>query len=354
MSRKDLTILVFVAALFGASFLFIRVAAPVLGPLPVAGGRVALGAAVLLVVLSVTGQLRALRGRALDLLVVGFLLAAFPFTLFAVAELRITASLAAVLNATTPLWGIVVARIWLGTAVTGRRVLGAAIGIAGVSAAVGLGTLPLDATTLAAAAACLVAALSYAVGSVWTARRLGGTPPYALAAGQQLGATALLAGPVAVAGTAHPPTLTAVAAVAALGLLGTGVAFVLWFGLLARVGPVAAVTVTFLAPVFGVAWAAIFLGEPITLGLVVGTAAVLAGVALIVDLAPAAPKRERRERSAATGPAGALHGAGERRGQRRHVVRRRGVAQGEAEGRVGAVVVRAHGDQDVAGLGDPR
>lgn len=321
MSRKDLAVLVFVAALFGASFLFIRVAAPVLGPLPVAAGRVALGALVLLAVLAFTGQLAALRGRAIDLLVVGFLLAALPFTLFAAAELRITASLAAVLNATTPMWGMLVARLWLGTAVTARRLLGAAIGLAGVSIAVGLGTLPLDGATLAATAACLVGALSYAVGSVWTARRLGGTPPYALAAGQQLGATVLLAGPATVAGTAHPPTMAAVAAVAALGLLGSGLAFVLWFGLLARVGPVAAVTVTLLAPIFGVAWAALFLDEPITMGLVVGTAAVLVGVALIVDLAPVrsqgSPARgeaSRGEASAAAGAAGALHGGGKGRG----------------------------------------
>lgn len=281
MSRKDLAILVGVAALFGASFLFMRVAAPVLGPLPVAAGRVALGAVVPLAMLAATGQLAALRGRTGRLLIVGFLLAALPFTLFAAAEVRISASLAAVLNATTPMWGIVVARLWLGQPATARRVLGALVGLAGVAAAVGLGELPVDAATVAATTACLVAALSYAVGSVYTSRRLGDTPPYALAAGQQLGATVLLAGPVAVTGTAHPPTTEAVAAVAALGLLGTGAAFVLWFGLLRRVGPVAAVTVTLLAPVFGVAWGVVFLDEPLTLGLLVGTPLVLAGVTLI-------------------------------------------------------------------------
>ena len=123
MSRKDLAILLTVAAVFGASFLFIRVASPVLGPLPVSAGRVVLGALVPLALIAVTRQRFAaeLRGRYRDLLVVGFLLAAFPFTLFAVAELRLPASLAAVLNATTPIWGIVVARIWLGTPATGRR-----------------------------------------------------------------------------------------------------------------------------------------------------------------------------------------------------------------------------------------
>lgn len=283
MSRKDLAILVAIAAVFGASFLFIRVASPVLGPLPVAAGRVALGALVPLTLLVATGQLAALRGRTRDLLVVGFLLAALPFTLFAAAELRLPASLAAVLNATTPIWGIVVARVWLGQPATARRLVGAALGLAGVAAAVGLGTLPLDAGTLAATGACLLAALSYAVGSVWTARRLSDTPPYALAAGQQIGATVLLAGPVTVAGTAHPPTAGALGAVAVLGLLCTGVAFVLWFGLLKRIGPVAAVTVTLLAPVFGVAWGAALLDEPVTPGLVAGMVAVLVGVALITS-----------------------------------------------------------------------
>jgi drug/metabolite transporter (DMT)-like permease len=305
MSRKDLAILLSVAAVFGASFLFIRVASPVLGPLPVSAGRVALGALVPVALIVVTRQRRRLapelRGRYRDLLVVGFLLAALPFTLFAVAELRLPASLAAVLNATTPIWGILVARVWLGQAATARRLLGGAVGLAGVAAAVGLGTLPLDAGTLAATGACLVASLSYAVGSVWTARRLGGTPPLVLAAGQQIGAAVLLAAPVTVAGTAHPPTAKAVAAVVALGLVCTGLAFVLWFRLLARVGPVAAVTVTLLAPVFGVAWGALLLDEPVTPGLVAGMAAVLAGVYLIVAVpkappAPAAPAVSGRAR----------------------------------------------------------
>jgi len=291
MSRKDLAILLSIAAVFGASFLFIRVASPVLGPLPVAAGRVALGALVPLVLIAVTRQrlLAELRGRYRDLLVVGFLLAALPFTLFAVAELRLPASLAAVLNATTPIWGIVVARVWLGQPATGRRVLGGVVGLAGVAAAVGLGSLPLDTGTLVATGACLVASLSYAVGSVWTSRRLGGTPPYVLAAGQQIGATVLLAGPVTVAGTAHPPTGEALAAVAALGLVCTGLAFVFWFRLLARVGPVAAVTVTLLAPVFGVIWGAALLGEPVTPALVAGMAAVLVGVYLIVANSPQPP-----------------------------------------------------------------
>jgi drug/metabolite transporter (DMT)-like permease len=285
MARKDLAILLTVAAVFGASFLFIRVASPVLGPFPVSAGRVVLGALVPLALLAVTRQrlVAELRGRYRDLLVVGFLLAAFPFTLFAAAELRLPASLAAVLNATTPIWGILVARIWLGQPATARRLLGGAVGLAGVAAAVGLGTLPLDAGTLAATGACLVASLSYAVGSVWTSRRLGGTPPYVLAAGQQIGAAVLLAGPVTVAGTAHAPTAKALAAVAALGVVCTGLAFVLWFRLLARVGPVAAVTVTLLAPVFGVLWGAALLDEPVTPGLVAGMAAVLAGVYLIVS-----------------------------------------------------------------------
>lgn len=326
MSRKDLAILLSVAAVFGASFLFIRVAAPVIGPLPVSAGRVALGALVPLVLIAVSRQrlLAELRGRYRDLFVVGFLLAALPFTLFAVAELRLPASLAAVLNATTPIWGIVVARVWLGQAATGRRVLGGAVGLAGVAAAVGLGTLPLDGVTLAATGACLLASLSYALGSVWTSRRLGGTPPLVLAAGQQISATMLLAAPVTVAGTAHPPTAKAVAAVAALGLVCTGLAFVLWFRLLARVGPVAAVTVTLLAPVFGVLWGALLLDEPVTPGLVAGMAAVLAGVYLIVGKPPAP--------SAGGGAPGPLDRAGEGGDQRVHVGAGGGVPQREAEG----------------------
>jgi drug/metabolite transporter (DMT)-like permease len=325
MSRRDLAVLVAISAVFGASFLFIRVAAPITGPLPVSAGRVALGALVPLALLAVRHRLGEVFGRspaaafgslrrAGHMALVGVLLAALPFTLFAVAELRVTASLAAVLNATTPMWGIVVAAIWLGQPVTVRRALGALVGLAGVAAAVGFGPLPRDLVTLAGAAACVLAALSYALGSTWTARRLGEVSPTALAAGQQVAAAALLAVPTVVVLLAAPPagatpaeTSGALAAIAVLGLLCTGVAFVVWFGLLRRTGPVAAVTVTLLAPVFGVAWGAAFLDEPLTPGLVVGAAAVLAGVALITTPrrpvpgapAPAAPAAPRPAPAAA-------------------------------------------------------
>jgi drug/metabolite transporter (DMT)-like permease len=304
MSRRDLAVLVAISAVFGASFLFIRIAAPITGPLPVSAGRVALGALVPLALLASRRRLGEVFGRGPDaafgslrrtghMALVGVLLAALPFTLFAVAELRVTASLAAVLNATTPMWGIVVAAIWLGQPVTARRASGALIGLAGVAAAVGFGPLPRDLVTLAGAAACVLAALSYALGSTWTARRLGEVSPTALAAGQQVAAAALLAVPTVAVLLAAPPAGAtpaemsgALAAIAVLGLVCTGAAFVVWFGLLRRTGPVAAVTVTLLAPVFGVAWGAAFLDEPLTPGLVVGAAAVLAGVALIT-----APRR---------------------------------------------------------------
>jgi drug/metabolite transporter (DMT)-like permease len=313
MSRKDLALLVAISAVFGASFLFIRIAAPVTGPLPVSAGRVALGALIPLALLVGRRRLAELRGlgarRARDLLLVGVLLAALPFTLFAVAELRVTASLAAVLNATTPMWGILVAALWLGQPVTARRLGGATIGAVGVAAAVGLGPLPRDLVTMAGAGACLLAALSYALGSTWTARRLNDLSPTVLATGQQLGGTLLLAGPAVLAlllvpvpatdGTATPAaTAGALAAIAALGLVCTGAVFVLWFGLLRRVGPVAAVTVTLLAPVFGVTWGAVFLGEPLTPGLLIGAAAVLAGVALITRTPPTpAPIKEKGTRT---------------------------------------------------------
>jgi drug/metabolite transporter (DMT)-like permease len=161
-----------------------------------------------------------------------------------------------------------------------------------------------------------------------------------LAAGQQVGAAVLLAAPVTVAGTAHPPTAEALAAVAALGLVCTGLAFVLWFRLLARVGPVAAVTVTLLAPVFGVLWGAAFLGEPVTPGLVGGMAAVLVGVYLIVGkpatpkpAAPEHPEPARRPRGdlSRSGPPGALHGAGEGGHERVHIGAGRGVAERETQ-----------------------
>jgi len=284
MRPKELAALFTLAALWGGSFLFIRVAAPALGPLPLAAGRVALAALLLWGGMRALGQRPALRVRARELLVLGALNAALPFTLVGTAELRLTASLAAMLNATVPLWGALFAAVWLGERMTPRRAAGLLLGVVGVGVLVGWSPITMTAGTILSIGAILVATCSYALAGVYAKRRLAGVPASTLALGQQIGALAWLAAPALWRLPHAHATRPAALALLALAVLSTAVAYVLYFHLVAAVGPTKTSTVTYLLPLFGMGWGAIFLGEPLTAGMVAGLVIVIGSVLLVNDV----------------------------------------------------------------------
>jgi drug/metabolite transporter (DMT)-like permease len=289
MQPGDLATLVLMAALWGGSYLFIRVGAPALGPLPLMAGRVALAGLVLWVVLRALGQRVALRPYAGRLLVLGFINAALPFTLIATAELRLGASLASVLNATVPLFGALLSAVWLGERVTAPRAAGLGLGLVGVAVLTGWSPVPLDAVTGLSVGAMLLASLSYAAAGIYSKRALAGVPAPTLALGQQVGALAWLAIPALLTLPAAPPAPAALGALAALAILSTALAFVLFFRLIARVGPTRTQTVTYLIPAFGMLWGHLFLDEPISGGMLAGFACIVASMVLVtgVRLTPA-------------------------------------------------------------------
>lgn len=284
MRPRDRVDLLVLAALWGASFLFMRVAAPVLGPVPLMALRVAIAAAFLLPILALRGGARDLRGRAGAIAVVGVLNSALPFSLLAYTTLSVTAGFASILNATSPLWGGLVAHLWLRDRLGRWRAAGLAVGFAGVVLLVwGRASVRPGGSGLAVAAA-LVATASYGVAASYTKRFLQGVKPLAVAAGSLLAATIALA-PLAVALWPSGRVPGGVwAAVVALGVACTGVAYVLYFRLIASVGPARAIAVTFLIPPFATAWGALFLGEAVTGRMVAGGAVVLAGTALATGL----------------------------------------------------------------------
>ncbi|MFL5574607.1 MAG: DMT family transporter [Gemmatimonadaceae bacterium] len=284
MRPKDLAAIFVLAAVWGGSFLFIRVAAPALGPFPLAAGRVGLAALVLWVGMRALGHRPALRGNARKLLVLGALNAAVPFSLIAAAELHLTASLAAMLNATVPLWGTLFGAIWLGERVTPRRVAGLALGVVGVGVLVGWSPVGTTRETVLSVAATLVATCGYALAGVYTKRQLAGVPGPTLALGQQLGAAAWLAVPALWQLPHAHPTRAAALALLALVVLSTVVAYLLYFHLIAAVGPTRTTTVTYLLPLFGTLWGALFLGEPLTAGMLAGLALILGSVVLVNDV----------------------------------------------------------------------
>ncbi len=267
------------SSLWGASFLFMRLGAAEFGPLPTAGLRVALATVFLWPILVQQGQWPALRKHWRPVLLAGVINSAIPFALYAWAVLHITTGLASILNATVPLFGAIVAWLWLGERIGRLRSLGLALGFLGVAllawrAPGGAGGK--SDLALWAVAACLGATTCYALAASYARRYLGGIPPLATATGSQLGAALFLALPTAWAWPAQMPGLRAWLAVVAIAVLCTGIAYILYFRLIVHAGPSRALAVTFLAPVFAVLYGVVFLSETVTLW--------MAGCALVIVL----------------------------------------------------------------------
>jgi drug/metabolite transporter (DMT)-like permease len=284
MRARDATDLFLLAALWGASFLFMRIAVPQFGPLPLMALRCAVGAAVLAPLLAWRGGFGALRARPGAFAVVGLLNSALPFALFGYATLTLSAGFTALLNATTPLSAAVVAYAWLGDPPSRRQLAGLTIGFLGVLLLViGRGAIAPGGGLLAVLAA-LTATLLYGFAAAHARRYMAGTPPIVLAAGSQIAATMVLAVPAALTWPERMPDNRAWLAVLALGAACTGLAYVLYFRLLTRVGAPTATAVTFLVPMFAVIWAALFLGERPTPTMIAAGAVILVGTALVTGL----------------------------------------------------------------------
>jgi drug/metabolite transporter (DMT)-like permease len=281
VTPRQLAMLLVLAALWGASFLFMRVAVPALGPIVLAEARVAIAGAALLAYAVAVGARPALRARWRDYLLLGSVNAALPFALLSAAELEIEASLAAVLNAMAPLCGAIVGAVWLGERVTNAAKAGLVLGVAGVTLVVGLAPFTIDLAFAAAVAACLAAAFAYGIGANLVRVRFAGEPPLSLAIGQQFAAAAVLLPLIPAVPVRTAPDAVDVACVLALALASTSVAYLLYFRLLAELGATGGMTVIFVVPVFGVLWGALFLDEAIHLSTVAGGAVILVSVWLI-------------------------------------------------------------------------
>lgn len=280
MTNRDRLELLFLGVIWGASFLFMRVAAPEFGALALVEIRVAIAALFLVAVLAWRRGMNDLPGAALPLTVVGVFSSALPFVLFAYATLSVTAGTAALLNASAPLFGALVAYAWLRDKLTLARVIGLAVGFGGIVLLawdkVSLGG---GGSTLAILAG-LGASFSYGVGVNYTKKKLGRVSPLAAATGSQI-AAALLLLPLAVANwPSVNPSLKSWLSVIALGMVGTGIANAFYFRLIARIGPARAIAVTYLVPVFGMLWGLIFLHEPVTASMLSACAVILLGTAL--------------------------------------------------------------------------
>ena len=284
MRPGDLGALTLLGALWGGSFLFISVAVPALGPALLVELRVLLAAVALALCAVAVGRLPALRSQWKEFLILGGLNASAPFTLIAISQLNLTASLAAIMNSTTPLFAAVVAAAWIGEELTTRKIFGLLLGVVGVAVLVGLDPVPLNGVVLLSVGASLLAALCYALGGVYAKRTFPGVPPLAMGIGQQAAAAAILL-PLAAANLPEePPSLAVMLSVLGLALLSTAVAYMIYFRLMANVGPTKTLTVTFLVPVFGVIFGVLLLGDPVGVGTFAGMGIILSSVALATGI----------------------------------------------------------------------
>jgi drug/metabolite transporter (DMT)-like permease len=272
------------AAIWGASFMFMRLAALELGALPTAALRVAIAALFLLPLLVAKGHWPVLRQHWRPVFAVGLLNSAIPFALYAFAVTHISTGLSAILNATVPLFGALVAWLWLRDRPSLSRTIGLAIGFGGVVLLVGgQASFKPNASGVApvwAVLACLLATTCYAFSASFTKKHLPSMPPLVAATGSQMGATLALALPALWFRPDHMPSVPAWGALLALGVVCTGIAYVVYFRLIERAGPARALTVTFLIPVFAIVYGVILLGEQITPWMLGCGAVVLLGTAL--------------------------------------------------------------------------
>lgn len=278
MTTQTLIDLIVLGALWGASFLFMRVAAPAFGPVPLIFVRVTIAAVLLLPPMLRHQGFAQVRAVAAPIALVGAINTAIPFTLLAFAALTLPAGLSSVLNASVPLFGGLIGFLWLGQRPTRQRALGLAVGFGGVL--VLAWPRLTSASDWRAVVAALVATVLYALAAHVTQRSLKGVRPLVVAGGSMAAASLMLLPLAVVAWPATPPAASAWGYAALLGVGCTALAYLLYFRLLARSGPSTAMAVTYLIPVFGVTWGALLLDERLPSSAIAGALLVLAGVAL--------------------------------------------------------------------------
>ena len=284
MSGKAFGVLLALGAIWGASFMFIKVGGAEMAPFFLVEMRLGLAALTMILISAADRAIwRGLREHWRPLVVMGLINCALPYTLITWGEVHISSGLAAIYNATAPLWGAALGLVWAwGERMSAGRFAGLLVGLAGVVLVVsgnlaqgGTGTM-----VLLGQGAVLLAALSYAVSGIFGRHMLKGVPLRVAATGQLLAGALMILPVAAFQVPAQMPSALALGAVAVLAVLGTALASVMYYWLLSRVGAMGALLVTYLLPGFALAWGALLLDEAITITAVLGLALVLLGITI--------------------------------------------------------------------------
>ncbi|GJI95861.1 membrane protein [Duganella caerulea] len=285
MSTVNLFRLILLAAIWGGSFLFMRIAAPVLGAAVLIEYRVLFASLFLAAMALALKKPLNLRQHWKHYLILGLFNSALPFLMFAFAARTLSASLLAVLNATTPLWGTLIGAVWTRQMVSAKVMLGLALGACGVALLVGFDHVTTKPGAGIAIAAVLFASFNYGIASNY-AKQAKTVEPFANAHGSMWASTLLVLPALPFFPAPGEPTIGIMGAVLALGVLCSGVAYLIYFRLIQDVGPSSALTVTFLSPLFGILWGVMFLQESVGWYTFAGAAIVITGTALVTGFRP--------------------------------------------------------------------
>jgi drug/metabolite transporter (DMT)-like permease len=278
--------LVFLSAVWGASFPLIRIAAPAFGPLIMACVRCALAAVVLAVLMRFMRQAWPDRAHWGALTVLSLLTVVAPFVLFNWAGLVLPAGYSAVLNATAPLFGVVAGALVGEERLTLRKLAGCAAGIAGVALLVRLGPVQPDSRVVLAVLACVAASASYGFGAILMKRATRVHHPLPASAAVHAAGAVVLLLPAATGVGAVQLRTDALLAIAVLGMVTSGFMYWISMRLMREISASAATSSAFMIPMFGVTWGGLFLGEPFTPGMLPGVALVLVACALVTGFNP--------------------------------------------------------------------
>lgn len=284
MTLRNLLELLLLASLWGASFIFMRIGTPEFGPVLFMALRTLTASLFLLPIVFFSKKQSEFNGYKTKIFIVGIFNTAIPFVLFGYATLTLSGGLTSVLNATTPMFGAIVAYLWFRDKMTISASFGLLVGFVGVY------LLMLDKITLGQqnillpTLAALSASLCYGISASYTKKYLTGLSSTVLASGSQISATLVLLPISLFFIPAQLPSTSAIMSVLLLGVLCTGVAYIIFFHLIANLGPARAISVTYLIPAFGLLWGSIFLDEVITSSMIIGCGFILTGVALATGL----------------------------------------------------------------------
>ena len=272
--------LLILAAIWGASFIFMRIAVPVLGPTLLIELRVGLAAVFLLLAAFYLKKNLQILAHWRHYFFLGLFNSAIPFLLFAYSAQVLTASLLSILNSTAPIWGTVIGALWFRSKISIRQLIGLLTGVAGVVILLGFDDIRLlDGSTLAIVAS-LGAALCYGISSVY-ARASAIKQPFNNAHGSMWAATLIILPLIPFFPASSEPTTEVIGSVVLLGVLCTGIAYLMYFRLIDEVGAPSALSVTFLIPMFGIFWGYIFLDEQIGWHTLMGTVLVITGTIFV-------------------------------------------------------------------------